>query len=249
MPVPTTQRLRRSRAQRSFVQVFVGLHLAAAGLALFGVLSLSEVLAILLALYAGVLLVIVVVAEQKWRDRPELSPDVVDGADALALPPRRPPEEDPVREGRVLEADHAQEQKARVRRRGIAAGVALALLVQVLIPLRYYFGDDEYDERFSWRMFSAVRIQQCDIRASETRSGRTEPVRLMATVQAGWVTILRRNREAAMERYLEWRCEQPGVTRARLENQCRTPEGERLPTIVREIDCASGRIVREGGRE
>lgn len=132
-------------------------------------------------------------------------------------------------------------------RRWIAAFAVCVLLAQALIPLRYYFGDDAYDERFSWRMFSAIRMQACDIAASETTNGRTHPVRLMETIHAGWVTTLRRNREPVMERYLAWRCEQEGVERARLENRCRTPDGTAVPTIVREIDCGSGEITREGG--
>lgn len=126
-------------------------------------------------------------------------------------------------------------------------GAVAVLLVQALIPLRYYLGDDAYDERFSWRMFSAVRMQQCDIAASETTHGVTRPVRLIETIHVAWINTLRRNREAVMERYLEWRCEQDGVSRARLENECRTPDGREVPTIVREIECASGEITREGG--
>lgn len=127
----------------------------------------------------------------------------------------------------------------------IAAGALAALLVQALVPLRYYLGDDLYDERFSWRMFSAVRMHECDLRASETVSGAERPVRLMQTIHAGWVTTLQRNREAVMERYLRWRCAHEGVERARLVNQCASPEGRPVPPIVREIDCASGEITRE----
>ncbi|MCS6857609.1 MAG: HTTM domain-containing protein, partial [Sandaracinaceae bacterium] len=38
---------------------------------------------------------------------------------------------------------------------------SLWVMVHVLIPLRYYLwpGHDRYDERFSWRMFSAVRVE------------------------------------------------------------------------------------------
>jgi hypothetical protein len=96
-------------------------------------------------------------------------------------------------------------------------------------------------------MFSAVRMQECDIAAAETTNGSQHPVRLMEAIQVGWITTLRRNREAVMERYLEWRCEQEGVERARLENQCRTPDGREVPLIVRELDCASGELTAEGG--
>ncbi len=129
----------------------------------------------------------------------------------------------------------------------IAAGALAAILVQALVPLRYYLGDDVYDERFSWRMFSAVRMHECDLRASETVRGAERPVRLMQTIHAGWVTTLQRNREAAMTRYLRWRCAQEGVESARLVNRCVSPEGRSVPPIVRAIDCASGEITREEG--
>jgi hypothetical protein len=36
------------------------------------------------------------------------------------------------------------------------------LLVQLLLPLRYYIHNrDPHDERFAWRMFSPIRMVQC----------------------------------------------------------------------------------------
>jgi hypothetical protein len=135
------------------------------------------------------------------------------------------------------------------RRRWIAIGASLALALQLVIPLRYYFGDDRYDERFAWRMFSAVRMHRCGIAASETVRGVETPVRLSQKIHMGWVTTLERNREAVMERYLRFRCEQDGVSSARLVNRCETPDGTAVDPIVRELDCESGEIQREGGLE
>lgn len=177
---------------------------------------------------------------ERWRGEPAArEPDPWDGGPAPVTAGG-----DPSHEASPSAVDDA---RARTRRRWIAGGAALAVAVQALIPLRYYLGDDAYDERFSWRMFSAVRMQECRISASETTNGAAQRVRLMETIHVGWITTLRRNREAVMERYLEWRCEHEGVQRARLENECRTPDGDPVPTIVREIDCASGAITREGG--
>jgi hypothetical protein len=144
--------------------------------------------------------------------------------------------------------DRALERRALSRRRWATLGALAVLALHAIIPLRYYLGNDAYDERFSWRMFSAVRMQACDLTAFETTDGTTRRVSLMETIHVAWITTLRRNREAVMERYLEWRCEE-GVESARLENRCRTPEGRDVPTVVREIDCASGRITRAGGVE
>lgn len=129
----------------------------------------------------------------------------------------------------------------------IGAGAIAIVIVQALVPLRYYFGDDAYDERFSWRMFSAIRMHECDLSATEMASGAERPVRLMQTIHAGWVTTLRRNREAVMTRYLRWRCTQEGVESARLTNRCVSPEGRAVDPIVREIDCSTGDITAEGG--
>lgn len=250
---PPSKGPRYAPAQRLIALVVVALHLVVFGLWLTDVISDAARFVSLVAIWFAAFIFSVLATEKRALERSAESaePDAVDSSRESA-PPAPSSGDGPFREAELRGAELADraaaEHRSRIRRRWIGAGVALALLVQALIPLRYYLGDDEYDERFSWRMFSAVRMQECDIRASETKNGRSEPVRLMATVQAGWVNTLRRNREAVWERYLEWRCEQPDVERARLENRCTTPEGERLPVIVSEIDCASGAITASGGR-
>jgi hypothetical protein len=135
----------------------------------------------------------------------------------------------------------------RRHRSWIALGACVAIGIQVFIPLTYYFGDDAYDERYAWRMFSAVRMHRCDVAAFETADGAERQVRLIETIHVAWITTFQRNREACMEQYLEWRCEHEDVERARLTNDCVSPDGDRVPTIVREIDCRTGAIRREGG--
>jgi hypothetical protein len=120
----------------------------------------------------------------------------------------------------------------------------LAVLVQAVVPMSYYLGEDRFDERFAWRMFSAVRVYDCNFAAYDTRAGREEPVPLMSTIHVAWITTLRRGREAVMERYLGWRCEQEGVSAARVVNRCTSPEGNQVPDVVRSIDCARGEVVR-----
>lgn len=127
----------------------------------------------------------------------------------------------------------------------IIAGVAVLFVIQAVVPLRYYLGDDLFDERFSWRMFSAVRVYSCDLSAFETRAGVERPTRLMSTIHVAWITTMRRGREAVLRRYLRWRCDQEGVEAARVVNRCTTPEGNRVPDLVRAIDCDTGDI-REG---
>ncbi|MFK7987348.1 MAG: hypothetical protein AB8I08_15090 [Sandaracinaceae bacterium] len=124
----------------------------------------------------------------------------------------------------------------------IAAGVGVLLVLEALTPLRYYLGDDIFDERFSWRMFSAVRVYRCELTAFESRAGRELPTNLMSTVQVGWITTMRRSREDVLRGYLRWRCEQDDVEAARVVNRCRTPEGNTVPDVVREIDCSTGTL-------
>ncbi|MGE0792455.1 MAG: hypothetical protein AB7S26_42665 [Sandaracinaceae bacterium] len=125
-----------------------------------------------------------------------------------------------------------------------AATIALfgILAIEALVPLRYYTSDDAFDERFSWRMFSAVRVYRCRLEAFDERAGARTPVNLMTEVQVGWINTLERNREAVQDRYLTWRCEDDENDGARLVNHCLSPEG-RAVDVERSIDCASGEIT------
>lgn len=139
-----------------------------------------------------------------------------------------------------LRARDAVEGRASSRAiRWIVLGALLALLTQLAIPLRYYLGHDEYDERFSWRMFSAVRAQECGVLAAETVHGSTRLVNLQHTIHEAWITTLERNREAVAERYLRWRCTHEGVSAATLETRCLSVDGRPLPPRTRTIDCAT----------
>jgi hypothetical protein len=111
-------------------------------------------------------------------------------------------------------------------------------LLMLAIPLRYYAADDPYDERFAWRMFSAVRVQACQVRVVETRDGAERPIALMEVLPAPWSALLERNRPAVVDRFLHARCEaHEGTTRVRFHNECRDATGDPLPPIERELDC------------
>lgn len=132
--------------------------------------------------------------------------------------------------------------RTRERIRWLVCGL---LLLQLIIPLRYYLGDDEYDERFSWRMFSATRVVECRTVVQETVGDppRPRPLRLMATIHEAWIETLRRNREEVIRAFLERRCEEEGVREVVLVNQCVGPAGEAVPLIEWKRECESGEVT------
>lgn len=127
-------------------------------------------------------------------------------------------------------------------RAALVAGIVAALAIQVAVPMTYYLGEDRFDERFAWRMFSAVRVYRCDLNAFDLDDGRATPVPLGRTIHVAWINTMQRGREGVIQRYLTWRCAHAEVGGARVVNRCTTPEGEQVPDLVREIDCASGEL-------
>jgi hypothetical protein len=123
----------------------------------------------------------------------------------------------------------------------VVIGVAIAL--QLLVPLRYYLGDDPYDERFSWRMFSEVRVVSCRAEAFETaRAGHRREVPLMQVIHEAWKTTLERNRETVVHAFLRRRCEDSATRRVELTNHCVSAAGRELPPLTWSIDCESQTI-------
>ena len=114
------------------------------------------------------------------------------------------------------------------------------------MPLRYYLGERGYDERFSWRMFSTIRMQQCAVQISESVSGSAlfHDVQVRRDVQAAWVNLLERVRMPVVEKYLTRRCERQNATLVRYTRRCTDTDGTALPVRTLELDCAS-RELRE----
>jgi hypothetical protein len=127
--------------------------------------------------------------------------------------------------------------------------IAAFLAFQILMPLRYYLGERGYDERFSWRMFSTIRLQQCAMQISESVhvAGETpqfRDVQVRRDVQAAWVNLLERVRMPVVEKYLTRRCERQNATLVRYTRRCMDTDGTALPVRTLELDCAS-RELRE----
>lgn len=106
----------------------------------------------------------------------------------------------------------------------------LLLLLQILIPSSYYlWRADPEDERFAWRMFSALRFRTCSVRAFDQLAGQERAVSLNTALHASWIGALRRGRGRVVERFLQTRCDLPDVEASTLLRSCREVDGSLLP--------------------
>lgn len=123
----------------------------------------------------------------------------------------------------------------------------LLVALQVAIPASYYLvREDRDDERFAWRMFSAVRLTRCEVRAWDERGpATTAAIALPAALHASWIRSLERGRHSVIERFLSSRCSGEGVTGSALERDCKSPSGEQLPRRSYRHACDPARHARE----
>jgi hypothetical protein len=120
--------------------------------------------------------------------------------------------------------------------------IALVLAFHLFMPLRYYLGGGGYDERFSWRMFSTLRMQTCKVKVEETIADETRAVDLNKAFQVAWIGMLERYRRAVVDKLLARRCAQQDARSVRYEHRCVDTDGSALPTTTVTMDCASGRL-------
>jgi hypothetical protein len=123
----------------------------------------------------------------------------------------------------------------------------LLVALQVAIPASYYVRADRDDERFAWRMFSAVRVKRCEVELREQHEGVWQEVDMAPVVHASWRNALKRGRRRVIERLLEKRCEQPGTEAAELLRRCKNTQGERYAPERTRLSCADGSWSREEG--
>ncbi|MFI5306159.1 MAG: hypothetical protein ACHQ53_02335 [Polyangiales bacterium] len=125
--------------------------------------------------------------------------------------------------------------------------IALFLLYQIAMPLRYYLGGGGDDERFSWRMFSTVRMHKCSVRMDEVRDGQTNEVELGRAVQIAWISMLERNRPQVVRKLLRHRCTTQKAQAVKFERRCTDTDGSALPPLLQTMRCADGRVVDSVG--
>lgn len=150
-------------------------------------------------------------------------------------------------DARVTPPESSSSDSAWTGRRAANLFIVAFLAFQVAMPLTYYFGDRGYDERFSWRMFSTLRLQQCSMKVTEAAG--QEPAREVAVrrdIQVAWVSLLERARTAVVENYLTRRCERQKVSTVTYTRQCNNTDGAPLPAEVLAMDCASRELRAQG---
>lgn len=131
----------------------------------------------------------------------------------------------------------------RARKR-VVRFVLFFLAVQMLIPLTYYLQTgDPYDERFSWRMFSAVRLYSCRTTATERVGEEDRAIPLSATLHQAWVNHLARNRRDVVLAFLDARCEGEGVADVTVRNECTAPDGDAVEPQVYTRVCETGELT------
>lgn len=102
-----------------------------------------------------------------------------------------------------------------------SAFILLVLLVQLLLPLRYYLSSDRYDERFSWRMFSSYRMARCQVVFSD----QGEAIELGEEFHSAWITLLKRGRSDVIEGVGDRLCATHPGRDLRLDARCRLVDG------------------------
>ena len=131
--------------------------------------------------------------------------------------------------------------------RTLALRVFLVFLVfQVVVPVTYYLRDDAYDERFAWRMFSAVRLHECQTLATEDSGAGFVSIPLARVIHNAWIRHLGRNRRDVVDAFLLRRCEEENVRAVRVVNQCRGVAGESYEPQVYERACEGGEVTMPG---
>lgn len=129
------------------------------------------------------------------------------------------------------------------RARHLVSGfIAIFLLLQLLMPLRYYLGG-EIDERFCWRMFSSVVQRDCRVDVVETVQQRGESFTRtvpVSSVLPTWSEFLHQH-PVVVRRFLHWRCDQAGVEAVRYRCRCTRVDGSAAPPVELAIHCGSPR--------
>ncbi|REK29048.1 MAG: hypothetical protein DWQ42_04120 [Planctomycetota bacterium] len=136
------------------------------------------------------------------------------------------------------------------RRRTFVNGfLVVFILVQLLLPLRYYSGAAQDDPRFSWRMFADPPLYSIEVHTTVEQEGRLteKAVDLQASLPSRWQrTLRRRHLPLAAEKLMRWCCQKDNAVRVRLLSDRVLDQGQRVPKLRLSMDCESLEAVAIG---
>lgn len=97
------------------------------------------------------------------------------------------------------------------------------------VPLRYYLGDDPFDERFAWRMFSPTRMVSCEVRLYDAAR---QPIDLSQQLHVAWINLLKRARLSVLDQVALKLCADQRA------------QGQEEPALYAHIRCATPQAPR-----
>ena len=137
----------------------------------------------------------------------------------------------------------------RGRSRGVVrAFIGVFLLVQVATPISYYLGDEPFEERFAWRMFSPLQMRPCSFSVALQFGPDLEdrrPISFPSIIEAWWIDGLERNRPRIVRAVLNHACDLRDAESVHYEQTCVALDGVNEPPSRLALDCAS-RVTRAG---
>ncbi len=120
------------------------------------------------------------------------------------------------------------------------------LLWQLALPLLYYVGDDKLDERFAWRMFSALGIARkaCSIYTSVFPASHEQmhaSQKKLLAMLGNWKPLLKKNPRGIADKILRTHCEKsPWINEILFVRKCPQDWGPaRLSGYLR-LNCKTG---------
>lgn len=98
------------------------------------------------------------------------------------------------------------------------------LVLQLLLPLTYYtVREDRFDERFSWRMFSDVRMVKCQAGFNRGGTG----VTMSQEFHMAWNTLVQRGRGDVIDAVGQELCEGARGKPVKVRLECRMADGSK----------------------
>ena len=111
-------------------------------------------------------------------------------------------------------------------RRATLIAIHVFVTAQLVLPALYFAREDEFDERFAWRMFSAERMAHCKPRFRVGDAPRPAP--LGRTFHEAWITLAERGRQDVLDAMGRRLCEEHPGKQVRLEMTCRLVDGTQV---------------------